>query len=79
MTDLKLVVFSDASFGNIDDKVNSSRGYVVFLHSGTKASVLTCASNKIRRVVSSTLENETMACILYRCVRSCAVFEGYPV
>ncbi|KAL5256913.1 hypothetical protein ACHWQZ_G011996, partial [Mnemiopsis leidyi] len=28
---VKMVVFADASFGNLDNKINSSRGYVIFL------------------------------------------------
>lgn len=60
---VKLVVHTDASFGNLDNKVNSCRGYVVFLSSGDKASILAWASNKIKRVVSSTLESETLALI----------------
>ena len=60
---LKIVVYSDASFGNLDNKVNSSRGYIIFLYSDKKACCLTWAANKIKRVVSSTLESETLACI----------------
>lgn len=58
---VKLVVHSDASFGNIDEKVNSGRGYVIFLCSGNKACVLVWASNKIKRVVRSTKESEALA------------------
>ena len=58
---LKIVVYSDASLGNLDGKINSSRGYVVFLCSGQRACCLNWASNKISRVVSSTLESETLA------------------
>ena len=49
--DLTIVVFNDASFGNLEDKVNSSRGYVVFLCSGQQVCCLNWASNKISRVV----------------------------
>ena len=57
----KLVVHSDASFGNLDDKVNSGRGYVIFLCQDNKACVLVWASNKIKRVVRSTKESEALA------------------
>ncbi len=60
---LKIIVHCDASFGNLDNKVNSSRGYIIFLCSGDKACCLTWATNKIKRVVSSTLESETLACV----------------
>ena len=58
---VKMVVFADASFGNLDNKINSSRGYVIFLSTGTEAGCLTWAANKASRVVSSTLEAETLA------------------
>ena len=46
-----------------NNKVNSSRGYVIFLCSGEQACCLTWAANKVSRVVSSTLESETLACV----------------
>ena len=58
---LTLVVYSDASFANLDNKVNSGRGYVIFLVSEENACVLTWNSNKVSRVVSSVLESETLA------------------
>ena len=57
---IKIVVYSDASFGNLDDKINSARGYLIFLHSDDKAGILTWNTNKITRVVASTLESETL-------------------
>ena len=60
---LKIAVYSDASFANLDDKVNSARGYVMFLHAGNKACVLAWAMNKISRVVNSTLESESLGFI----------------
>ena len=60
---LKIVVYSDASFGNLDNKVNSSRGYIIFLCCEEQACCLTWAANKVSRVVSSTLESETLACV----------------
>ena len=60
---VKIVVFADASFGNLDEKVNSSRGYVIFLSAGENACCLTWAANKVSRVVSSTIESETLALV----------------
>ena len=61
LKNLRIVVFADASFGNLDDKVCSSRGYVIFLSSEDRVCCLTWAANKVSRVVSSTLESETLA------------------
>ena len=61
LKNLRIVVFADASFGNLDDKVQSSRGYVIFLSSEDRVCCLTWAANKVSRVVSSTLESETLA------------------
>lgn len=60
---LKIIVHSDASFSNLDQKVNSGRGYIIFLCSEDQAAVLAWASNKVKRVVSSTLESEALALI----------------
>ena len=57
----KLVVYADASFGNLDNKVNSARGYIVLLCDGEHACILTWNSNKVSRVVTSVLESETIA------------------
>ena len=57
----KLAVYADASFANMDNKVNSARGYIVLLCDGEKACLVTWNANKITRVVTSTLEAETLA------------------
>jgi hypothetical protein len=59
----RLVVFTDAAFANLPDKVSSTAGYVVFLVGENKACPLVWKSNKIKRVVKSTLGAETMACL----------------
>ena len=41
LKNLRIVVFADASFGNLDDKVQSSRGYVIFLSSEDRVCCLT--------------------------------------
>ena len=56
----KIFVFPDASFANLPDGVSSAMAYVVFLV-GTGVCVLNWKSNKIVRVVKSTLAAETLA------------------
>ena len=57
----KIAVYADASFANLDNKVNSARGYIVLLGDGQRACILTWNANKVSRVVTSTLESETLA------------------
>ena len=59
--ELKLVVYSDASHANLADGVSSGRGHVIFLSDGWNCSVLSWASNKINRVVKSTLAAEGLS------------------
>ena len=54
-------MFSDASWGNLPDKVSSTRGHLVFLSVGENVCLLSWISNKVRRRVSSTLSAETLA------------------
>ena len=60
---LKIIVYGDASFGNLPDGVSSAQGCLVLL-TGERAcfSPLDWSSKKIKRKVASTLEAET-ACI----------------
>ena len=58
----KLVVFSDAAFANLSDKVSSASGYVIFLvDSALQCSPLGWKANKIKRKVRSTLAAEALA------------------
>ena len=57
----QLKVFSDASWGNLSDKVLSAKGNLVFLSVGENVCPLSWISNKVRRKVSSTLSAETLA------------------
>merc|ERR1712240_146165 len=58
---LELLLFSDASFGNLADG-GSQGGYVIFLKGiNGKSSPVTWQSKKIRRVVRSTLASEALA------------------
>ena len=58
--DWKIFLFSDASFANLPDGVNSAMAYIVFLV-GAGVCVLNWKANKIVRVVKSTLAAETLA------------------
>ena len=61
INDLKLVVYTDASLGNLNG-VDSCGGHVVFLvDENRKCSTLAWHSGKIKRVVRSTIAAETMA------------------
>ena len=55
--------FTDASFGNLNDGVDSAKGYIIFLvnpNTGDCAPI-EWKSNKIQRVTNSTLAAETMS------------------
>ena len=58
--EFQLKVFSDASWGNLPDKLSSARGHLVFLSLGENVCPLSWISNKVRRKVSSTLSAETL-------------------
>ena len=58
---LRLAVFSDASLGNLDNKVKSCKAFVTFLADGERCCPLQWNSKKIDRVCSDTLEAETRA------------------
>ena len=63
MKDARLCVFTDAAFGNLSDGASSTAGYVVFAIGKDKACPLSWKSNKIKRVVRSTLAAEVLACL----------------
>jgi len=56
---LEVILFSDASLGNLDDKVKSCMGYIVFVSDKARCAAVTWNSKKIDRVCTSTLEAET--------------------
>ena len=59
---VELRVYTDSSFGNLDDGSGSMGGHIVFLKDKTgKCAVLDWKSRKIKRVVRSTLAAETLA------------------
>ena len=59
--DMRLEVFSDASFANLSDGVSSAMGYAVFATNDNKACSLGWRSGKVKRVVKSTLAAEALA------------------
>ena len=59
---LELLVYTDASFGNLDNGAGSMGGHIVFLKdSNNKCAVLDWKSKKVKRVVRSTLAAEALA------------------
>ena len=50
----QLKVFSDASWGNLPNKVSSARGHLVFLSVGENVCPLSWISNKVRRSLQYT-------------------------
>ena len=67
LKEIKLSVFSDASYANLPDGESSGMGYLVFLSTGyqpgisSPCSLLSWASCKLRRKVTSTLAAETLS------------------
>lgn len=60
----QLVVFTDASHANLCQGVGSCMGYIVFLaNEDGVSSPIVWKSNKIRRVVRSTIAAEILACV----------------
>ena len=63
-TSLRIVVFGDASYANLKDKVSSGEGYLVFLADKRGNScLLNWKSKKIKRVVHSTEAAECLALV----------------
>ena len=62
LSNLKLMLFNDASFANLPDGTSSTGGRVVFLSGeGDKCCPISWSSTKIKRVVRSTLAAETLS------------------
>ena len=59
---LSIRTYSDASFANLIDGVSSGRGHVIFLvDENNQAAPLHWTSNKVKRVVNSTLAAEALS------------------
>jgi hypothetical protein len=60
--ELRIVTYSDASFANLTDGVSSGRGHVIFLaDEQNHAAPLNWTTNKVKRVVHSTLAAEALS------------------
>ena len=72
ISEVKIFTFSDAAFANLADSVSSGRGYVIFAVDVQHNSCpLAWQSNKVRRVVKSTMAAETLSlqeCIEHACL-----------
>ena len=61
-SELKLVLFTDASLGNINDGIGSVGAYIIWLMDGSGyCSPITWQANKIKRVVRSTIAAEALS------------------
>ena len=61
--DIKVIFFSDASLGNLPNKIDSGGGYLVFISDGENANLVAWSSNKIKRTVHSVFGAETYGCV----------------
>ena len=61
--DIKVIFYSDASLGNLPNKTDSGRGYLVFVSDGYNANLIAWSANKIRRTVHSVFGAETIGCV----------------
>ena len=62
LEDLKIVVFTDASLGNINDGAGSTGAFIVWLMDNTgQCCPIAWNAHKIKRVVRSTLAAETLS------------------
>lgn len=59
--ELEILVFSDAAFHNLNDKMSSTLGYVILCRKDDRCCVLDWQTNKIKRIVHSSLAAETLA------------------
>ena len=63
-SNIRIILFSDASFANLPDRVSSSLGYIIFIvDCEDRCAAISWKSNKIKRICRSTLAAETMALI----------------
>lgn len=58
---LKIIVFSDASLGNLEEKVRSCKAFIVLISDGKRCFPVKWNCKKIDRVCCDTLESETRA------------------
>ena len=58
---LSIVTFTDASYGSLNDKVDSAEGMLVFLAVGTSCSIVSWNSRKVKTVATSAMQAELAA------------------
>lgn len=64
LEDSELLLFTDASYANLSDKVSSAGGYLILLKGKNgRLCPISWASKKIKRVVKSTLAAEALALV----------------
>ena len=61
LTQLRLICYSDASLGNLDEGVKSCKAYILFLADDSKCAALSWNCKNIDRVCDNTLEAEARA------------------
>lgn len=59
--DMVLLVYSDAAFHNLSDKVGSTMAYIILCRVGDNVSPLAWKTNKIKRIVTSSIGAETLS------------------
>ena len=58
----KIISHSDAGFHNLPDKISSGRGHIIFLEGNDgRTAPLGWLSNKVKRVVGSTVAAEALS------------------
>ncbi|VDI54554.1 Hypothetical predicted protein [Mytilus galloprovincialis] len=64
LKNIELILYTDASYANLSDRVSSAGGYVIFLRGQNgKNCPISWSSKKIRRVVKSTLAAEALSLV----------------
>ena len=64
LEETELLLFTDASYANLSDRVSSAGGYIIFLKGRNgRLCPISWASKKIKRVVKSTLAAEALALV----------------
>ncbi|CAC5359188.1 unnamed protein product [Mytilus coruscus] len=64
LKNIELILYTDASYANLSDRVSSAGGYVIFLRrQNGKNCPISWSSKKIRRVVKSTLAAEALSLV----------------
>ena len=61
--ELKLLLFTDASFGNLQDKIRSTEGRIIFLRVGEYTYPLSWKARKLEKVCLSVKSAETLALV----------------